>query len=67
MGLVLFYVRFYLLKSIFDHCRNQSSQQRATKLKTWVGIDLDKPGVELFIDHEVKAEDLKIMMFSFRV
>ena len=53
-------------ESLIKHLRYNSSEQRTVELKTRVGIDLDKPRVEVAINHKIKTKNLKIMFFPLR-
>ena len=38
-----------------NHVRDYAGQQWTDTLETWVGVDLDEPGLEVAVDHEVQS------------
>ena len=53
-------------ESLIKHLRYNSSEKWTVELQARVGIDLDKPRVEVAINHKIKTKDLKIMFFPLR-
>ena len=47
------YMNKYLLESVLNERWNDWLKKRTTKLKTWIGIDLDKNRLVCSIDHEI--------------
>lgn len=54
-------------KCILDHCGDYPPQKSTTNLKTRVGVDFDQPNIKIGVNHEIQAEDLKIMLASIRI
>ena len=49
----------YLLEGVVDEFGNDSCQEWALSFEAGVGVDLDEAELELVVEHEVVAEDLK--------
>ena len=49
---------------MLEHNRNNSFKNRAVYFQAGVVVDLNKPGFEIPVDHEVQAKDLEIILMS---
>jgi hypothetical protein len=49
---------------LVEHLRDQSGQQGAGQFKARVGVELDEPGIEISIDHEIHAKNFEVMFLS---
>lgn len=47
---------------VVKHTGHQCAQPLVGLLETGVGVDLDEPGVQLLVDHEVVAKDLEAVL-----
>jgi hypothetical protein len=48
-------------KRLFQHERNETSQQIAAQFQTGVRVDFDEVHTQIFIDHEIQSEDFKVV------
>jgi hypothetical protein len=44
---------------VFEHGGDDACEEGAGEFEAGVGVDLDEPGVEVFVDHEVQSEYLE--------
>ena len=51
-------------EGMLEHNRDDSFKNRAVYFKTGIVVDLDEPGFEISIDHEVQAKDLEVILMS---
>lgn len=50
---------YNLLDGVLEHRRNQSCKVWWRKLEAWVCVHFDQPRLQVFVDHEVVAEDFE--------
>ena len=51
-------------EGMLEHYRNDSFKDRTVYFQAGVVVDLNKPGFEIPVDHEVQAKDLEIILMS---
>lgn len=56
-----------VLKYVLNKRSDDFGKQWAASLKTRIGIDLNEIQIEIFIKHEVKSKQFKVMLFSLGV
>lgn len=61
------YVKTEVLKGVFKHAWNDSSQERASQLQAWVRVDFYEPWLEILVDHKVHAEDFEVVRAPTRI
>ena len=49
----------HLLEGVFDHGWYESREVRTRELEARIGVDLDHPGVQVLVYHEVVPEELE--------
>ena len=54
----------YLLEGVFNHGWYESREVRTRELEARVGVDLDHPGVQVLVYHEVVSEYLERCVLS---
>ena len=47
------------LECVIENPRHQFPQQVGRCFDRWVCVDLDQPGLEILIDHEIESEQLE--------
>lgn len=53
-------------KRLLEHVRNDAIEQRTETVKTGIGVNLDKPRLELSVYHEVQPKDLEVIHLLLR-
>ncbi len=53
-------------ESLVDDLGDEPALESVGEFKTGIGVDFDKPGHEVAVNHEVHAKKLKVMLKLFR-
>jgi len=54
-----------ILESFLDNGGKKPCQQRTRQFQAWISVDFNQARFIVFINHEIHAQQLKIILFSF--